>query len=218
MTRETIIAKVKNLFDLAKSDNENEAKAAALKAQEIMAKYHLDDHEVQGGEVTEEIVEHLYNTGVGNKWKVPLALSVAKSFRCKVYTQGNNEFVFYGFSEDSEAAQRTFEYLFTTCKRIKGQKERELRKQGYNVDGEGIQFALGFVAGVKEAFERQCTALLVITPKEVEDSYKEMTSDKSAYSTRHIRQRRAEKDSTYYADGIFAGRSAVGTRAVEGSF
>lgn len=216
MTRETIIAKVKNLFDLAKSDNENEAKAAALKAQELMAKYHLEQNEVEGEEITEEIVEHLYETGVGNKWKVPLALSIAKAFRCKVYTRDRNAFVFYGYSEDSEAAENTFEYLFETCKRIKGKKERELRKAGYNVDGEGIAFALGFVAGVKEAFEKQCTALLVITPKEVDDSYQQMISDKGTFSSRHVSQRRVDKSSSYYADGIYAGRSAVGTRAVEG--
>ena len=43
MTTEKILNKIKNLLDLANNNpNEHEALAAALKAQELMAKYGVD--------------------------------------------------------------------------------------------------------------------------------------------------------------------------------
>ena len=43
-----VIDKIEKLLALAGSDNENEARAAMVKAQELMAKYEIDRERVQG--------------------------------------------------------------------------------------------------------------------------------------------------------------------------
>lgn len=57
---EKIIVKIQNLLDLANNNpNENEAVAAALKAQELMAKYNVHVESVH--EMQEEIDEAIFN-------------------------------------------------------------------------------------------------------------------------------------------------------------
>lgn len=55
-----VIDKIEKLLALAGSDNENEAKAAMVKAQELMAKYEIDRERVQGKGHEERPVIYLY--------------------------------------------------------------------------------------------------------------------------------------------------------------
>ena len=75
MANEKIIKKVKNLLDLANNNpSENEAIAAALKAQELMAKYNIDSSAING-EDSKEFFHAKYIIGAGHemkKWKVKL--------------------------------------------------------------------------------------------------------------------------------------------------
>lgn len=58
---EKILNKIKNLLDLANNPNENEAIAAALKAQELMAKYNIELDQLDDKKETREIVEEIYH-------------------------------------------------------------------------------------------------------------------------------------------------------------
>ena len=87
---EKIIVKIQNLLDLANNNpNENEAVAAALKAQELMAKYNVHVESVH--EMQEEIDEAIFNNmeHAGNRrWRRYLANIIAKisdaKFTCLV--------------------------------------------------------------------------------------------------------------------------------------
>lgn len=50
---DNIIQKIKKLFALAKSTNENEAAAALKKAQELMAEYNITEHEIRLSDIKE---------------------------------------------------------------------------------------------------------------------------------------------------------------------
>lgn len=86
---EKILNKIKNLLDLANNNpNENEAIAAALKAQELMAKYNIELDQLDDKKETREIVEEIYHQSDKHemrKWKIGLADIIAQNFRCKVY-------------------------------------------------------------------------------------------------------------------------------------
>lgn len=116
---EKILNKIKNLLDLANNNpNENEAIAAALKAQELMAKYNIELDQLDEKKETREIIkETYYQSGKHEmrKWKIGLAAIIAQNFRCKTYFLGGKDVVFYGYKEDAKIALQVF--TFTAVRR-----------------------------------------------------------------------------------------------------
>lgn len=92
---EKIIEKVKKVLELSKNNpSAEEAKSAALKAQKLMAEYHISLSEIEAVEDVENISEKQVDVGNGNKWKYFLAEIVAKNFRCKHFYYGKSTVVF----------------------------------------------------------------------------------------------------------------------------
>ena len=160
-----------------------EAKAAALKAQKLMAEYHISMKEVEATENVENITEKPVYVGTGNKWKSLLADIVGKNFRCKYFLYGRSAIVFYGYKEDTEIAAMTFDFLFKTGNRAvanyyqndQNERNHAIKSQGY-FNGSEIRnaFLVGYLEGLEACLEKQCTALMLIVPKEVEESYADM--------------------------------------------
>lgn len=97
MDTEKIIAKIKKVLELSRNNpSEEEAKSAALKAQKLMAEYHISMSEVDEVEDIDSIVEKSVSIGTGSKWKYTLAGIIAKNFRCRHFFYGKSTVVFYG--------------------------------------------------------------------------------------------------------------------------
>ena len=115
---EKILNKIKNLLDLANNNpNENEALAAALKAQELMAKYNVELDQLDEKKENREIVKEIYkasNKHEMKKWKIGLASIVANNFRCECYFLDKKDVVFYGYKEDAKIALQVFTFLYET--------------------------------------------------------------------------------------------------------
>ena len=80
MDTEKIIAKIKKVLELSRNNpSEEEAKSAALKAQKLMAEYHISMSEVDEVEDIDSIVEKSVSIGTGSKWKYTLAGIIAKN-------------------------------------------------------------------------------------------------------------------------------------------
>ena len=173
---EKIIIKIKNLLDLSNNNpNQNEAFAAALKAQELMAKYKIkiEDLEDNKSQIMEKYFDGDELSG-NKKWRVYLAQIISKNFRCKCYLSGKY-IVFYGYDNDAEIALEVFKMLVNTGTRLSRKEYYTRKKNGYSTKGVMNAFLIGFCDGVKEVLDRQCTALMIITPKEVEKGFEELT-------------------------------------------
>lgn len=180
---EKIIEKVKKILELSKNNpSAEEAKSAALKAQKLMAEYHISLSEIEVVEDVENISEKQVDVGNGNKWKYFLAGIVAKNFRCKHFYYGKSTVVFYGYEEDATIAAMTFEFLFKNgCKAANNyyqNRRKEALKDNCYFNGKGIKnaFLVGYLQGIKESLENQCTALMLVVPQQVEEKYKDMSS------------------------------------------
>lgn len=177
---EKIIQKIQNLLDLANNNpNENEAIAAALKAQELMAKYEIEMDQLDNKAETREITKAMYQNTDKHEmktWKYGLAGIIAKNFRCKVYYAGKNV-VFYGFKEDAKIALQVFAYLYEVGNKFAVKCYNDCRKNGESTKGVMNTYLLGFRDGVKSVLEKQCTALMIVIPKEVNDGFEEMTAN-----------------------------------------
>lgn len=219
---EKIIEKIKKVLELSKNNpSQEEAKAAALKAHKLMAEYHISMNEIETGK-PEEMNENTVEVGTGNKWKYLLANIISDNFRCKHFICGS-KIVFYGFQTDVGIASMTFQYLFETGRKAANnfyQKKRndEIKKFG-SFDGKGVKncFLVGFIEGIKSVLERQSKELMIITPKEVENGFKERTSGSEFSSFRPKLSARSRYANESHMAGVRAGKDAVKDKRLEAS-
>lgn len=175
---EEIIKKIEKLLALAeKNPNENEAMAAAAKAQEMIAKYNIDIANIGSSEKKPEIGTSTHtipaNYHYNRKWRYDLALIISRNFRCKVYVLGRDHVVFYGFKNDTKAALSVFSFLFTVGNKLAVKYYNEYKKSHWDTHGVLNMYLRGFCQGVADILDEQCQALMIVTPKEVEDAWVE---------------------------------------------
>lgn len=213
---EKILSKIKNLLDLANNNpNENEALAAALKAQELMAKYDVEIEQLDHKAETREIVKEVYHQSGKHemkKWKFGLAGIIAKNFCCKYYTINKSDIVFYGYKEDAKIALQVFSYLYEVGNKFAVRYYNKCKTEGKNTKGVMNTYLLGFKDGVKSVLEKQCTALMIVTPKEVTDSYEVMSQGFTKFNTKIS----MSGDCKAYENGKIDGKNMANARSLAG--
>ena len=213
MTNEKIVEKIKNLLDLANNNpNENEAMAAALKAQELMAKYNVDIKQVETEDDKEMCCMKYENFAKHEmkKWKFSLATIVSKNFCCKYYVVGGSV-VFYGYKKDAEIAVSVFKFLYESGNKFAVRYYTKCKKEGKNTKGIMNTYLLGFCAGIKEAFDKQCVALMIVTPKEVTESFEKMTE---GWKTKNVNMTRSHDTAAFY-QGKADGKETAKTKEIK---
>ena len=177
---EEIIAKIQKLLNLADNNsNENEAIAAALKAQEMMAKYHIELDQLDSKKESHEITQEIYWASDKHdmkKWKAGFATIVANNFRCKTYFLNGKNVVFYGYKDDAKIALNVFKFLYEAGNKFAVRYYNQCKKEGKETRGVMNTYLIGFREGIASVLEKQCVALMVITPQEVKDSFAEMSA------------------------------------------
>lgn len=186
---ENIILKIKKLLALSKSSNQNEAQNAMLKAQKLLIKYKLSLQEIESYSIEKIKIEDFKTNQKfrGKSWKGNLAQVIADNFGCFLYYNTGNYKVhrvcFYGKEEDVVIANIMFEYAVKWInlegnKLVKRMKQDKRRK---HFDGIKNDYALGFIAGLKERFksqikENESWGLVLQKDQIVIDSYNEFSS------------------------------------------
>lgn len=174
MDNEKIIVKIKKVLELAKNNpSPEEAKAAALQAQKLLAKYHIDMAEVEDIDLdaSESIDEVKVFVGTGKKWKYTLAGIIARNFRCRHFYYGKSTVVFYGHKTDAEVASAAFKSLFNLGNKLAQREYLKVKKESGLTDGVFNSYVIGFCSGIESALSVQCTALVLTVPEDVNDAY-----------------------------------------------
>ena len=65
MTREQVVSKVRKLFELSNSSNENEAALAAAKARELLSRYNLSMADLPTDDIKTAVSVREASVGVG---------------------------------------------------------------------------------------------------------------------------------------------------------
>ena len=214
--REKMIEKIKKMMALAENNpSEEEALSAALQAHKLMMKYNIHESEVTLEEVKEDIVsifsEQKYNSSL-HKWRKQLGVIVAKAFRCKCYISGK-DVVFRGYKDDAQLALDVYLMLYTVGDRLGSKAYTEQLSETGSGKGAYNSFVVGFLYGVRDAFDEQCTALMVITPKEVEEDWENFSANMKTSKT--SKTSFAAVDRELYNKGYAEGKQAVKSRAIE---
>jgi hypothetical protein len=110
---EAVKRRVKKLFALSKSPNENEAMAALEKARALMEEYHLTEGECVYSRERVPATKRL------SRWRAVLSNVVAWLYCCARYrSPATGEIVFYGDSFDAFMAGEMYRYLAKTVDRM----------------------------------------------------------------------------------------------------
>ena len=215
--REKILKKIENLLALAGNNpSENEAIAAALKAQELMAKYNIELADIKDEKPKNNITEETYtpkaNCHYVRKWRYTLAQIIAKNFCCKTYCINRDTIVFYGYEKDAKIAVEVFKFLFETGNKLANRYYLKCKKEGKNTKGVLNTYLVGFCDGIKEVLDKQCTALMIVVPKEVEEAYTEHSKGfKLIKNSLNV-----TSDDRAYNEGKTEGKATATARGIEG--
>ena len=211
-----VIDQIRKLLALAGNNPcEQEAISAALKAQAMMAKYNIDIADVEDeAPKAEEMAESFCVYADGHtmtNWKLHLAGILAKNFRVKTYIKGN-AVAFFGHKTDTQIAAEVFRYLTKAGNKLAVKAYNEAKKEGLNTRGVMNSYLLGFIKGVADVLEKQCVALMIVTPQDVEDAY----AEKSKGWGHKRASMNGSEHSRYYGQGRSDGQSVANSRAIEG--
>lgn len=213
--REKMIEKIKKMMALAENNpSEEEALSAALQAHKLMVKCNIHESEVTLEEVKENIVSVFSQQKHGchlMAWRKQLAGVVATAFRCKAYVSGQ-DVVFRGYKDDAQLALDVYLMLYVVGDKLGSRAYAEQMEELGTGKGAYNSMTTGFLCGVRDAFNEQCTALMVITPKEVEEDWEVF----SAGFGKGRRVNHKNIRSKFFNEGYAEGKQAVKSRAVEG--
>jgi len=202
--------RIQKLLSLATSPNENEAKAALLKAKELMAKHKLTDADFK----KEDELVHLlcedveWTTDSGKIWLVKLCTLIADNYLCTASWQTKkgtrtHTLVITGLSEDANICKEVMGYAIGFVESRVDYLQRKRR----DVDGKTVanSYATGFTLGLEIAFEMQKDehpewGLVVVKPQEVNDYEQEL-------GNRNVKTKKTGFDPASYMKGQVDGKN-----------
>lgn len=157
---EAVLRKVRALRALAKSSNQHEAEAAAAMAEGLIAKYRLEQVQLEGtGEEDREVAEESsepihYEEGKSQAWVTALMCHLASHYGCATWSRwfrrlgGRLNRTHYAVGRPSDVA--AFRYMFAWLKvEIARLSEREHGRSAKNAFRVGA--VMGFAYALKQA-------------------------------------------------------------------
>lgn len=213
--------KIKKLLALATSPNENEAKAALLKAKKLMMDHKISEAEVQDLEKQELI--HLqcddirWTTDSGEIWVTSLADLIADNHLCScswLTRRGTRTHILHvhGLGTDVELCKSVIEYAVGFVRsRIKIEQRRRVTSDPKAV---AASYAKGFILGMELMYDEQKDehpewGLVVSKPQEVDEFMKSL-------GKKSVRTKQTEFDPMAYMKGQNDGRKFSTKKVLEG--
>lgn len=217
----TVKEKIKKLLSLATSPNENEAKAALLKAKELMAKNKLSEEDFRDADSME--LAHIvcdsirWTTDSGDIWMVILCEIISEEHMCVASWsvekgKRTHTLVITGIKEDAEICKEVIEYAVGF---VKGQiKILTRRSTSDNAKSIKTSYAKGFTVGLKMAYEDQKEehpewGLVVVKSEEVR-KYED------GLSTKSVKAKKNRFDPLAFAQGQLDGKEFKSKKAIAG--
>lgn len=174
--------KIAKLLALADSPSEAEARAALLKARELMAKHKLRPEEIKKAENVKVIKETIgvSCTGMTDPWMANLAAVIAGHYCCCSYRQTfkgkkTKHIGLVGLEDDFAICKTVVLYAIDCIQSAK----KEIAAENKGLQKSDIRkmcnaYGWGFVYGLQQAFkeqdqEHQEWGLVLVVPKQVTD-------------------------------------------------
>lgn len=178
---EKLVEKIQKLLAKAAEGSgatENEVITATLKAQKLMAEHNISMSEVCRDTKKLDVKYMMAKTKGYRDFRKALAVIIAENFRCKTVLMENRDVVFMGILDDVNVAVETFNYLYEFIVSEGNKRYNKAIRKGEASGDIFNSYAVGFLMGLKRALDKQCRALMVLIPKEVEDEFDSLNTVK----------------------------------------
>lgn len=208
-----LVAKIKKLLALAgNNSSEAEAKAALVKAQELMAEagieVSLDENEkIEYGFV-------VANTPMNKGFRTSLAVIIARNFRCQVIMHGNLV-AFFGHKNDTIICKDAFEFAYRTAKANGDKEYGRCQKAGIETKNVFNSYVLGFLHGISVALDAQCKALMIVVPQDVKEQFVEQCNPKGEYKGGLKNNKHVDFNQEAYTKGQVDGKGFYTKKGIE---
>lgn len=206
--REDIIKKIQKLFSLANDNtSKNEAVAASLMAQRLIAQYDVQDSELYET-ATFEVVEVSSELSY-RKFKYTLGQVIADNYRCRIYWSKygrKHAAVFVGRNLDANAAAIVYNKMYACVNDYANSESRKYRGQGGGLYGAYYNSAaIAFIDGIRAELEKQCKELMLVRSQEVDEEFENITAGWGKIKDTSL----TNAGFCNYEQGVQAGRDAV---------
>lgn len=219
--------KIRKLLALAESPVEAEAKAALLKARQLMAEHKLTEADCKAAEkqAVRDVKTNITCSKRREPWIIGLSATIGENYCCKGYrTHGygrqTQQIGFIGLEDDVEVCVAIFQYAVDCVragvKRLKAEYAEYAGCYAKFIKQECDSYAYGFVKGIQTAFERQEEehrqewGLVLVMPKEVKEAAQHLGHEE-------FKARAAENISaSAYKQGYIEGKEFDPTRRLAG--
>lgn len=210
--------KIKKLLALARSNNEHEARAAMLKAREIMGRYKLTeaDLEEKGNRKIKTFNTGIVYTSKTGLWIAYLQKVIAENYCCTTsvgcITKQKMEVYFTGFEDDLEICNEVFQYAVDTVLYSIKQIRKKKHLSPMKIRSECLSYGIGFAEGCKEAFADQGEenwGLVMVVPQEVKDE-----TDRNSCGARKMSVS-CGKSQEQYSKGFEDGKNFKPSRSIK---
>lgn len=197
--------KIKKLLSLATSPNENEARAALLKARELMAKHKLSEVDFEGKDKQELVhfeCDIKWTTDSGKVWMTSLCKLIAENHCCVaswIHSKGRRTYslCITGMKDDAELCTQIIGYAVGYVENAIQILQRKYRRS----DPKAVMnsYAEGFILGLELAYdeqkdEHQEWGLVLVKPKEV-------TEYESTLGSKDVRTRKTDFNAVAFTKG-----------------
>jgi hypothetical protein len=189
MTNEEVLSKVRKLFELANSPNENEAALAAAKARQLLSAHNLSMADLPAEDVKASLhaTEQSVNTGkIVRNWVKGLLIHVAYGFDCEHIIRRSHGadpvLSFIGAPADAEVAVYTFRFLYAELSRMAERAIPTLKRENRGWSTVSLKYAyldgaVSRVGGrlreetrrIKVAEQGECKALVLVKEDLIRD-------------------------------------------------
>lgn len=206
-----ILEKIQKLLALAGNNpSEAEAKAAMLKAQELMLKYHIDNPETVDDD---KVVSVYYDLGSRKKTEFVLMISVvvAGNFRSKTVHHGQHV-IFIGFDADAKATMEVFVYLLNFADSA---HDKYFRVNPITVQAD-MDWRYGFIVGLHQAFNaRKGFELMIRVPQKVLEVFNSLNRTTDG---RDLSDNKPKQIQGAFTDGFRRGKESMDKREIEAKY
>ena len=200
----SISDKIQKLLALSTSPNEHEARAAALKAQELMSQFGIQNDSLNSEPSDVAVCVLRFDFFKYKQAERKLVVCTASSYRCRNIAYANDNTLTHmeliGTKTDLYVYNSVLNYLVVTM----WQRARYMSKP--------TDYCEGFIAGVASVLAEQCVALALVVPKVVDD-YVSSNYTKLKYS--HLSPKQIRSSSSFI-HGFQDGESSMKSRQIEG--
>jgi len=167
-----IVDKIKKLLALAGNNpNEQEAQAALLKAQALLAKYNMTQADIDGKAEPSYFIATAEHVKANPRSK-HLSLIIADSFAVRTYYTGRL-IHFFGHTENAKAAASAMEFAHRVMEHNMNKEcQRHGLKSSASAGASEIYnaYAQGFLKGLKAQLDSQSRALAIVVPQDVNEA------------------------------------------------